>query len=218
MLDRPKLKGKIHLAATIVYTILSYLVFADIPRELYTIVIVYLVAVVGHFLMSSILHMIDWNGGIIKMIRTMDHITIFIKIISTYCIYMSTVLRYDRDILYSLLINSLLGISFRIVRPNAPTYIHIIPYLLAGWSILADTDSIIQMNRRLPELSLLTLFSGIFYSIGALVYCFKKPNLFPGYFEFHELFHLISTIATSLMFYGIFYYAIPYYKNSMIIY
>jgi hemolysin III len=36
------------------------------------------------------------------------------------------------------------------------------------------------------------------YSIGALVYAMKKPNLKPGVFGYHELFHALVIVAAGL--------------------
>ena len=36
---------------------------------------------------------------------------------------------------------------------------------------------------------------GLLYTVGAIFYALKRPNLFPGVFGFHELFHLCTMLA-----------------------
>jgi len=52
----------------------------------------------------------------------------------------------------------------------------------------------------------LLALGGIFYSIGALIYAMKKPNPFPGIFEFHEIFHLFIMAGSVLHYLMIYYY------------
>ncbi|MBS5340890.1 MAG: hemolysin III family protein, partial [Actinomyces sp. oral taxon 181] len=41
----------------------------------------------------------------------------------------------------------------------------------------------------------LLLAGGILYTIGAVVYATKKPDLSPRWFGFHEIFHLCTVLA-----------------------
>ncbi len=53
-----------------------------------------------------------------------------------------------------------------------------------------------EMNRALGSLNItLLLIGGVIYTLGALVYAFKKPNPSPQYFGYHEIFHILVIIA-----------------------
>jgi hemolysin III len=41
---------------------------------------------------------------------------------------------------------------------------------------------------------------GLAYSTGAVIYMLKKPNPMPGFFGFHEIFHLFILIGVFLHF------------------
>ena len=41
----------------------------------------------------------------------------------------------------------------------------------------------------------LIVVGGLFYTAGAVFYALKRPNLWPGHFGFHELFHVFVLAA-----------------------
>ena len=56
-------------------------------------------------------------------------------------------------------------------------------------------------SRLVPLLALvLILVGGVFYTAGALVYVFRRPNPFPGVFAYHEVFHALVTIAVAFQY------------------
>ncbi len=44
-----------------------------------------------------------------------------------------------------------------------------------------------------PASLILLIAGGIFYTIGAVIYALKRPDPFPGFFGFHEIFHVFVT-------------------------
>ncbi len=58
--------------------------------------------------------------------------------------------------------------------------VFVLPQLLRGAGVLAV---------------LLVLAGGILYSLGAVVYALKRPNLSPRWFGFHEVFHALTILA-----------------------
>ena len=54
-----------------------------------------------------------------------------------------------------------------------------------------------------PVAMLLVLIGGLAYSAGAVFYALKRPNLAPGRFGFHELFHACTAIAFACQWTGI---------------
>jgi len=41
----------------------------------------------------------------------------------------------------------------------------------------------------------LIALGGVLYSVGAIIYAFKKPNFSINWFGFHELFHALTAAA-----------------------
>jgi hemolysin III len=40
------------------------------------------------------------------------------------------------------------------------------------------------------------LIGGLFYTFGAVIYALKKPNPWPRYFGFHEIFHIFVMLGS----------------------
>ena len=60
--------------------------------------------------------------------------------------------------------------------------------------------------------AVLMALGGLQYSVGAAIYAFKKPNLWPRVFGYHEVFHL-AVISASVTFYVIVVqYAVPFHR------
>jgi hemolysin III len=66
---------------------------------------------------------------------------------------------------------------------------------------------IIYPLRHYPFILLWIFIGGAFYTIGAVIYIIKKPNLFKG-FGFHELFHILVLLGTASHFIAIYYLAV----------
>ena len=82
----------------------------------------------------------------------------------------------------------ILGTVFKLFFLNAPRVIGTSIYLLMGWIVIIPISTLIH---TMPQMALIYLGAGgISYTIGAVIYALKKPNPFPGYFGFHEIFHL----------------------------
>ena len=52
-------------------------------------------------------------------------------------------------------------------------------------------------RRRTILLQCLIALGGLLYTMGAIVYAAKRPNLAPNRFGFHELFHLFVVAAAA---------------------
>lgn len=136
--------------------------------------------------------------------RKLDHTAIFFLIAGTY-----TPLCYlylDGGMKWSILGAQwglvLAGTIFKFVFINAPRYIGTLIYLIMGWIVLVPIATLVE---TMPALSLsLLIAGGIMYTIGALIYGFKWPNPKPGFFGFHEIFHVFVSVGALLHFCTVF--------------
>ena len=81
---------------------------------------------------------------------------------------------------------ALAGIVAKICWLSAPRILYTLLYLAMGWAVLFDWSGFSQMPSGC--LTLIAL-GGIAYTIGAVIYMIKKPDLSKQW-GFHELFHL----------------------------
>lgn len=208
----PKLKGVFHLLAMFMYLGATPYLLIDIPHNLVFSVCVYLGAIIGHFGASAALHLGSWTANNLIKMRRFDHIMIFVKIAATYYVAIETVLHGINPLVtWVLTIGTCIGIFFRIFFTNLPNYLIGLPYLLCGWSIALDPYIVINVLYEIPLGTSIFIMGGVFYTIGGIIYMRQHPNPWPGYMEYHELFHFFSILGALGFSICIFGYAIPHH-------
>jgi len=80
------------------------------------------------------------------------------------------------------------GVFIKLYWMNAPRWLYTGIYLVMGWMVIV---AIYPLIKVLPTGALAWLAAGgLFYTVGAVIYAIKRPNLVPGVFGFHEIWHL----------------------------
>jgi hemolysin III len=91
---------------------------------------------------------------------------------------------------------SAVGIATRFFFPDVSSKAIAVPYILVGWSLLFVA---VDVWRNLGVWgSILILLGGIFYTLGAAVFAYQKPDPWPHTFGFHEVFHSFTFLGVSL--------------------
>ncbi|MDZ4678765.1 MAG: hemolysin III family protein [Oligoflexia bacterium] len=105
------------------------------------------------------------------------------------------------SLVYSLGLLLLFGISAVYHRKHwvkAPKWFTALFYVSVGWIALPYFS---EMHATLGSANMALIVSGgVVYTVGAVFYAFKKPNLIPNVFGYHELFHLFTIIGVVLHF------------------
>lgn len=168
---------------------LALLVRAE-GSALWVPVLIYAVGVVGLYAASSAYHLIPGSQALRLRLRRLDHGAIFLMIAGTCTpIYWRALDGGMRTAMLSMVwILAGAGIAFRLLWPSAPRLLYTLVYLAMGWMF------VVQGPRGFHALSTLTtalvLAGGVTYTLGAVVYASKRPNPFPRFFGFHEIWHL----------------------------
>lgn len=139
--------------------------------------------------------------------RKLDHSAIFFLIAGTYTpicfFYLEGKMKWGILIAqWSLVI---IGTVFKLFFVNAPRVIGTVIYLLMGWIVVIPISTLVH---TMPETALIFLTAGgISYTVGAIIYAIKKPNPMPGFFGFHEIFHIFiiggAVLQLMMMIFGI---------------
>ncbi len=174
----------------------------DLPLVLVSLI--YGFGAVFMFLASGLYHGLRREGDDTSIRRKLDHIGIFFMIAGTYTplcyVYLVGELRWDLIIAQWALV--IAGFFQSIFYIKAPRVVTTIIYLLMGWMAVIPLK---QLTAKMSTLSLMLLVSGgLAYTAGAIFYMLKKPNLKPGFFGFHELFHVCVLIGALLHYLVIF--------------
>lgn len=151
---------------------------------------------------SAAYHSFHISPRIDRVLKKLDHCSIFVLIAGSYTPICLTVLKGESGVilLAAVWIIALLGIVFKLCWVTCPKWVSSVIYTAMGWACLTEFPALLT---GLGSGFSLLLLGGIFYTLGAVIYARKKP-LFPNEketgFGNHELFHLF-VMAGSLCHY-----------------
>ena len=119
-----------------------------------------------------------------------DHMMIYVVIAGGYTPVAALVLPDETGsfVLYSVWLIAGLGVLKKSVWMNAPSWFSTLLYVLMGWFSLLIFPII--WRETVPLFSYGIISGGLFYTVGALVYVLKKPNIWPNTIGFHGLWHI----------------------------
>lgn len=198
---KPLLRGYFHQAMFFVSlgATTMLLLQTESSREFWSILI-YSLGLLSMFGISAIYHRGQWSPESRIFWRKLDHSGIYIMIAGTFTPVTLLALSPEsgKKLLTIIWIVALLGVIQSIFFVTIPRIFSSILYLIAGYMVLPFID---ELTEKLPRISMIMLIAGgLTYSLGALAYAFKWPNLNPRVFGFHEVFHLLVSIAALMHF------------------
>lgn len=209
---KPALKGVFHAFTFIYYILISPLLYQKVPEPLSIPIGFYLLSVVLNFGSSAFYHLIKWPTQFEIYPKRLDHVMIFVKILSTYFAIINTVIsEVSSFIIWWLIISGGSGILIRIFFTRAPKPIIALPYILVAWSAILEPIILIELKQKLPTGFLILFFGGISYTTGAIFYMLKYPKIWIKWLGPHEIFHLFTVIGSACLTCFIFDFAIPYW-------
>jgi hemolysin III len=152
------------------------------------------------FGVSALYHRVDWRPSARRVMRRLDHASIYLLIAGTYTPYGLLVLSgaWQFSILGVVWIGAALAIVQQVVWLDAPRWIPVAAGIVLGWVGLLALPQIVEASGFSG--TFLIAAGGVFYTLGAVVYAMKRPDFRPAVFGFHELFHVLTVLAASCQF------------------
>lgn len=146
------------------------------------------------------------SGGVKKLLRKMDHGMIYVLIAGSYTPFCLVLLPQPRGKRFCLVMwaVALAGILAKLLWINAPRLLSTSVYLIMGWAVVFLAKDFACLGQ--PCLTLVAL-GGVCYSVGAVFYAVKRPNLSPEW-TFHELFHLLILAGSLFHYLAVYFYVI----------
>jgi hemolysin III len=166
-------------------------------------------SLVALYAASALYHLLPLSPSGVARLRRLDHMTIFVLIAGTYTPFCLLALdggwRWGLlGLIWSL---ALCGVLLKALWMDAPRWLSVVLYLGMGWTAVIATPALL---RAVPPGGIIwVLAGGLVYSAGALVYGLKRPNLVPGVFGFHEVWHLFVLAGSACHFWAVLRYVAP---------
>jgi hemolysin III len=139
---------------------------------------------------STCYHWLDLSEEWLIQLQRVDHMLIFVLIAASYTPVCLIALKgaWGWSIFGVIWGITVFGIVTKVFWLNAPRWFSTLLYLAAGWVVIIAIWPLTQ-NMTITALSWLVM-GGLFYTIGAVIYAFRKPNPISDFFGYHEIFHL----------------------------
>ncbi|MFP2929975.1 PAQR family membrane homeostasis protein TrhA [Pyxidicoccus sp. 3LG] len=199
--EKPKLRGVLHQFAAVgaLGAGLVLVSMAPTPRAAAAAAL-YAVSLVVLFSVSATYHRVDWAPRGRAWMRRMDHASIFILIAGTYTpVALVGISGAAGDsLLLAIWGGALVGVLKSLLWAHAPKVLTAALAVAVGWTLVPYLD---EARAALGALELtLILAGGVAYTSGAIAYALKRPDLKPGVFGYHELFHALTIVGAVLHF------------------
>jgi hemolysin III len=194
---KPRLRGVFHEAAFYVAVVLGVILIVTAePGKARLSATVFAASVAFCFGASALYHRPTWRPGVRSWLARLDHAAIYLLIAGTYtpvCLLVMTA-RWRGVVLTLVWSGALAAVLLKLFWVRSPKWLAAAIALTLGWIAAVAFGQLLRIP--LPGL-LFLLAGGVLYSIGALVYAFKRPDPLPHIFGYHELFHLLTIAAVA---------------------
>jgi hemolysin III len=139
---------------------------------------------------STLFHAATLSGEALRRLNQLDHIGIYVLIAGSYTPLACCLLRgpWQWGILAAAWLLAAAGAARIMVWGLLPPLWSTLVYLAMGWGAILCYFEIARTRSHRVVHSLLT--GGVLYSVGAVLNLLHWPELWPGVFRAHELFHL----------------------------
>jgi hemolysin III len=152
------------------------------------------------FGLSALYHRVTWRPTARRVMRRLDHASIYLLIAGTYTPYGLLVLSgaWQFSILGVVWIGAALAIVQRLLWLDAPRWVPVGAGIALGWVGIVAVPQIVEASG--VSGTALVATGGVLYTLGAVVYAVGRPDFVPSVFGYHEVFHLLTVFAAACQF------------------
>lgn len=206
----PRMRGWVHGAVAPVAVVVAVLLWgAASPGPSRVSTVVFGVALIGLYSISALYHMGRWSVRGRRWLGRMDGAMIQLFIAATF----TPVAVHALDGAWrttSLVIAwtiALVGAGVAMSPTTPPAWLSVAAYITFG---LLGVIPLVRIAGALdPAGTTLIGLGGAIYIVGGLVYARRRPEPWPAWFGFHEVFHVMVVLATAVHVIAIWRYVLP---------
>ena len=208
--QRPLLRGVFHLYATVAAVAgAALLLLVSGSARAYVGGSIFAASLVLLYGTSAAYHRITWTPVMRGLMKRLDYSMIFVLIAGTYTPFCLVVLNTAWGITMLSVIWGVAGggVLIRVAWPTAPKWLAVSLYVIVGWLALIPAWELAAWFTP-PPLVLLVL-GGALYTLGGIVYAIRKPDPWPRVLGYHEVFHLLVILGSTLHYSLVAIYVLP---------
>jgi hemolysin III len=200
---KPRLRGWLHLAIVPLTLAAGIVLIALSPTAATRVAsAVFAASALLLFGVSAIYHRGTWSPRLHHFWKRFDHANIFVLIAGSYTPFSLILLDGTQCVvmLSAVWTAAVLGVLFRIFWVDAPRWLYLPIYIGMGWAAVFFLPGFIDGAGDLGvgigvATLVLVAAGGVLYTLGGVVYGFKRPDPWPQWFGFHEVFHTFTILA-----------------------
>jgi hemolysin III len=157
---------------------------------------------------SALYHRPMWRPRARAWLARLDHAGVFLLIAGTYTPFGLLVMSEDWavPVLTIVWTGALVATLLKLFWFGAPKWLSAAIGLALGWVSVAAFSQLLKVP--LPGLVLVAV-GGVLYTLGALVYAYRRPDPVPRVFGYHELFHVLTLGAVGCQYAAIAFFVLP---------
>jgi hemolysin III len=162
--------------------------------------VIYGATLITLYLASGLYHSLHLSDERVEMMKRFDHVGIYLLIAGTYTPVCMVALRgpLGYGILAAEWSMAAIGIFATLVLKKVHNVVRVLLYLCMGWLVMIDMPAV---RAVMPPAAVAWLAAGgIIYTLGTIVYATDKPNLWPGRFTAHDLWHVFVLAGSACHF------------------
>lgn len=169
---------------------------ADVAFMLVTLV--YGAGVIALFCASALYHAQKRAENETGLWRRLDHAAVFVMIAATYTpvCYAYLPSAWFWSVVGAQWGAALLGIAFKLSALGNRRWLTVGGYLAMGWMAIIPLPRLVEQMTTVQIVCMAG--GGVTYTIGAIIYAFKRPDPWPEVVGFHGLFHLFVLAAAAM--------------------
>lgn len=196
------------LAGGFVFLIRAVLV--GVPMLALASAMCFCLSMVALYSASAVYHFYPGNAetaGIKRRLRKMDHSMIYVLIAGSYTPFSLVLLPQPKGARFCLALwaVAIVGVLAKLLWMNAPRILSTAIYLVMGWAVVFVAKDFAACLGQ-TCLTLVAL-GGVCYSVGAVFYALKKPNI-SAEWTFHELFHILILAGSFFHYLAVYFYVL----------
>ncbi len=170
---------------------------------------VYSLSMFAVFMASTLCHGVPASMKWQHFFNRLDHAMIFTFIAGSYfpVFLVGTPPNVGIPIVIAVSLIGVVGILLEFFGPRKTRKWGTLAFVAMGWVGVTGFSSLLEnLPGRSPWL---IAAGGVIYTLGALIFVFKRPDPFPRVFGYHEIFHIFVLGGCALHFWAIWFELLP---------